>query len=401
MRLVPLLLTSTLSGCSGLRPVGDTKITLDDSGSSGVSFGSLYVSPGALEFGEVALDDQVALDVVLTNTGQATLTITDTLVTGDSNFSLESVVSLPAELTAGADTVITVGFSPAAEVDYTGTLRLEVDGVDEQATVTLTGTGSSAVGEEGGGEEGGGEEGGGEGGGDGGLELSVTSIDFGVVDVMDGASELVTITNSAEDDILVTDFVSTSSVFSVSADWSTPAVISPGLSRTISVDFWPTDEVTSSGTIVMETNPSTYSQSIEVSGVGEITCTICAPIISVDTGGSDAYSMLFSFNTATGGYSLTQPVVIENLGDLTLDITDATLSNDALSACGTFEVDWDGTTISLEQWETASIDVTYTITTAPCIEGPGLFDDSNNLHIVNSDTTQPDYKIGLSGFVLF
>lgn len=390
-----LCLTGLLAACTGMKPIDTLSGTDDDDG--GTNFGELYLSPESVDFGEVTIDELSTADIVLQNRGTEAISVTDTLVSGDSVFTLESAVSLPMSLEAGAEAVVTVGFTPTTDVTYAGTFRVSVYGEDGYGSIALSGTGVEE-GSGSGGSSGGGSSGGSGGsGGDDGLTLSATSVGFGTVDCNDGASSDVTITNNTSEDILITDLVSSEDAFVPSADFSTPGVLSVGETSTITIDFQPTAEVDYSGTITIETDPPEYESLISVTGRGLITCTVCQPIIEVDTGGTDAYSMSFGMFIATDGYSKTSRVTVSNTGDQDLEVSSVVVTNDSLFTCGTFSTD--GSAMTIAPGGNDSFAVTYTVTES-CGETANEGLDWNYLHIINNDPDQPDYAIALSALAL-
>lgn len=397
---VALALATALLGvaCTGMKPINQPGVTDDTAGGS-TSFGDLYISAETLDFGEVVIDETSTQDVVLRNDGTEDLIITDTLISGDSAFSLETAVSLPMVLTAGLESVVTLGFTPAIDVTYAGTFRVAVYEEDGYGSVSLVGTGVEEGGGSSGGSSGGGSSGGGSGGGSGGMDLSATSVGFGTVDCNDGATSDVTITNNTDDDILISDFVSSDPAFVPYADFSTPGVLSVGETSTLTIAFQPTEEIDYSGTITLETDPPEYEAVISVNGRGLITCTICQPIIDVNTGGSDDYSMYFGLVTTFDGFSKTSPVTISNSGDQDLEVSGVVVTNDTVSLCGTFTSDWSGSTMTIAPGGSDSFSVTYTVT-GSCIETANETFDSNYVHIINNDPSEPDYAIALSALAL-
>lgn len=392
MRSAFFLAALYLNGCSGLKPVNTYTPPDDSAADSGTFFGDLYLSPAEVDFGDVTVDGTSSADILLRNDGDAALNVTDTLVTGDKTFSIASVVSLPMELQPADEVLVTLEFTPTAAVDFAGNFRLAVSGQDDYAAVPLSGAGVEEGGDEGGGNEGG------SGGGDEGITLSVASINFGTVDINKSSSQDVLITNKGSTDILITDLDSNNPVFTASG-FSTPAVISAGGAKTMTVTFAPEDEGTTSGTITVVTDPAEYNESISVTGNGYLSCVICEPVIGVDTGGTDPYSMSFAFSTIGGTYSQTQKLVISNYGDEDLVITEFNLTNDTIATCGDFSSDWGGKPTTITGAGSTTVSVTYTVVSS-CLELPSSILDTNRIHILSNDTDEPDYIVGLKATVL-
>lgn len=392
MRPAHFLAALALNGCSGLKPVNTYTPPDDSAGDSGMLYGDLYLSPAEVDFGDVTVDSSATADILLRNDGEGALTVTDTLVTGDKVFTISSVVSLPMDLEPTDEVLVTLDFTPTAAVDFAGNFRLAVSGQDDYGAIPLSGAGVEEGGGEGGGDEGG------SGGGDAGLSLSVASINFGTVDINKSSSQDVLIKNTGDEDLLITDLDSSNPVFTASG-FSTPAVISAGSAKTMTVTFAPEDEGTTSGTITVVADPAEYSESVAVTGNGYLSCVICAPILGVDTGGTDPYSMSFAFSIFTGTYSQTLPLTISNYGDEDLVITEFNLTNDTFAACGDFSSDWGGKPTTIAGTASTTVNVTYTATES-CFELPSSILDTNRIHILSNDPDEPDYIIGLKATVL-
>lgn len=395
MRTKACFLSLALTACTGVKPI-DTTIGGDD---SGTSFGSLYLEPSSVDFGAVGLGEEAVTDVVLSNEGTDLLTITDALVSGDATFSLVTAMSLPMELEGGAESILTLGFSPEEAVYYYGTLRVAVSGEDGYGEVTLTGAGVEG-GTDSGGGDGGGDDGGGDGGSTGSLSLSDTSIDFGEVDVWDPATVDIDVTNTGDEDLLLLEAESSDPEFEVEGDgFELPAVLAAGDTRTLSVTYAPEEEGHDNGTITLTTDTEGVGATIVVSGDGFQSCSICQPIISVSTGGTDDYTMSFFWLIASDGYSATQPLVVSNAGDEDLNLTGVSLSNDVIALCGEFSTDFSGAPVTLAAGESTTIGVTYAVTES-CLDLPSTSFDTNILHLQSNDPSEPDYAVNLSATVL-
>ena len=392
MRTNACFLVLALSACTGVKPI-DTQVG-DDTGGS--SFGSLYMDPSSVDFGSVGMGEEAVADVVLSNSGASALTITDALIGGDATFSLQTALSLPMDLETGGESIITLGFTPEDAVYYYGTLRLAISGEDGYGEVALTGAGVEGGTDSGGGDGGSGDEG----GTTGSLSLSSSSIDFGEVDVWEPATVEVDVSNTGDEDLLLLDAVSSDGEFAVSGQgFSFPATLTAGQTRTIEVEYAPEDEGRDSGTIELTTNTTGVGATIAVNGTGFQSCSICQPIITVDTGGTDAYTMSFFWLISTDGHSKTQPLAISNTGDQDLTVTAVVVNNDVIATCGTFSTDFTGAAFTLAAGESKSVAVTYEVTES-CLDLPSTSFDSNILHISSNDPSDPDYSVSLSATVL-
>lgn len=233
----------------------------------------------------------------------------------------------------------------------------------------------------------------------GGLELSSSEVDFGDVALSLGASAALTLSNTAEEDINVVGFTSSDPAFAATADFRVPGVLFVGASQTLTITFAPSEEINYAGTIAIETGPTSYATSIDVSGRGVSSCTICQPVLAVDTGGSDAYALSFTLFTTIDGFSQTLPLTLSNPGDEDLVVTALVLTNDTVSTCGVFFTDWSGAAMTIPPEGSDLVEVTWVVDDA-CIDAPNEALDFNYLHILSNDPDQPDYAIALSAVAL-
>ncbi len=386
MRLIVVLLAT---GC-GLQPLGgdDKGSASEDTGYDEVSIGGLVATPANLDFGDVGIAETATLDVLLSNSGEEALMVQEPLVTGDFGFEVDiTSLTFPLELDVDSEQALMLTFSPVDTVDYTGELILRVDGLDDNAVIPLSGVGSDDVG--------GGDDGGDDGGGTGsGLDFSTTSISFGVIDIGDVAAEPVTITNNTGSDLLITDVVSSDSTVTISGDITPPQVLSDGASKSMNVAFAPSQETVTNATVTVTTDSEAALETeINVSGEGFQACTVCAPVITVETGGSDSHTV----EVSDLGCSASATLVVQNEGDEDLELQDIDYSNDSVSSCGEFSVSWGGAT-TLAPWETTNLTVEYEATEF-CLEFAYDSLDQNILHIYSNDPAETDYAIGLTASV--
>ncbi len=376
--------------CQGLEPIDLTKGQgaggTDTGDSDVVQLGDLRIEPATVAFGVVGLGEVASESVVLTNTGSDELIVRQTSIEGDPEFAVSSTTSLPTQLGEDDEIIVDVSFSPEAGENYSAGLLLDVNNLDEPYLVEVTGAGEGAVVDT----------------GDtdtntppiGELDVSPTSANFGDVPTNQVGSVEVVLTNNHSDNILIQQIVGNPSEFSYQpgGDITLPQVISAGESRALELTFDPVDEVPYSGevTLSLDIAGTAGSLVIPVQGVGvEPPCEICAPIVNVSP---NPVSI-----TAPISCSKTETVTISNIGDQDLEITDITVTNDSLIACGTFSLGSGATTASLTPGASTTIDVTFDATAPLCTERSNLARDFNVLHIANN-SGQPDYTVEMSAF---
>ena len=109
-----------------------------------VAIGSLSVNPSSTNFGNVAFGSSVAKTLVLSNTGNANVTISQANVSG-SAFSLAGL-SVPSTLGAGQNLTLGVTFTPGAYGPVAGYITFISNASNPSLNETLSGTGTHTVG---------------------------------------------------------------------------------------------------------------------------------------------------------------------------------------------------------------------------------------------------------------
>jgi len=156
-----------------------------------------------------------AKSVTLTNTGDATLNISSTTISGD--FAIQSN-TCGSSVNAGASCVVTMTFKPAAKGTRKGTLAFTDNAAGSPHTVALQGTGMS-------------------------LALSPTALDFGTVTVGQSSSpQSITVTNGGSAAVTFTGFALAGAAagdYTISGN-TCGATINAGASCAVSIVFHPT-----------------------------------------------------------------------------------------------------------------------------------------------------------------
>jgi Abnormal spindle-like microcephaly-assoc'd, ASPM-SPD-2-Hydin len=106
----------------------------------GNSGSSAMLSATKLTFPKTPIGQTTSLSVTLTNTGTATLNISNVAITGD--FTVQSN-TCGTQVLAGSNCAVTVGFTPTTRNSRTGILQLTDNAPNNPQKVTLTGTGMS------------------------------------------------------------------------------------------------------------------------------------------------------------------------------------------------------------------------------------------------------------------
>jgi hypothetical protein len=102
-----------------------------------IPVGTLAASPSSLSFGDVAVDGTDALEIVITNTGDADVAVTDVAATGE--FTIEDDYAAP--LSPDESFTVTVTFAPTSSGAKSGSLTITSDAANSPLVIPLSGVG--------------------------------------------------------------------------------------------------------------------------------------------------------------------------------------------------------------------------------------------------------------------
>ena len=243
------------------------------------------VSPTSLNFGSQTIDTPAPTQTVaLSNTGNATLTVTSIAVSGNSSYTQTNTCG--SSVSAGASCKITVTFTPSAGGTLSGTLTITDDSnnvAGSMQTVSLTGTGTGPF-----------------------AQFSPTNLSFGGV-LVSGKSTPQTLTLSNGGTSALTISSSTLTITGAAATEFTqtnncPGSLAAGSSCTITVTFAPTAGGTQNASLTVSGAAS--NGPVPLSGAGS-NFSLSPPTNSTQTisaGSSAAYTITLSPN---GGFNQT------------------------------------------------------------------------------------------------
>jgi len=206
---------------------------------------AIQVSSTSINFGNDPVGTNSSQSLIITNTGAATLTITQVNETG-SVFSV-SGYSLPLNITAGKQATITVGFLPTLVGAASGSISIVSNAPTSPTPVSLTGTGIAATFT---------------------LGISPTSLSFGnVTTSTSSASQSVTITNTGNSNVTISQITLTGAGYSMTGG-SAPVTLTPTQNLMLAVQFSPTTAGSVSGSISIVSNASGSPAAVSLSGTG-------------------------------------------------------------------------------------------------------------------------------------
>lgn len=367
-----------LTGCFGLSSMPQKDGTTDDTAlDSGVTAGSLTVDRAAIDFGTIEPGESVSEAVVLTNGSSDTLRIAASL-TGAAVFELSDA---DVALAPGGDGTLTITFSPTGEMTFDGTVGLDLE---DGTSLSIALTGEGGTGTSGGDDTGS--------SGPGVVQLSPSTQDYGSVDVGSSGSYTFTVSNTGSGDVLIDDVHTSDSAFSVSGGTlSLPQVLTGGSSKTVTIAFAPTSAVSYTSDLVVHTDLTPENVTATLSGMGVDGCTVCSPLITVDTGG-DPYSVT---DFLAFGSPDSKTWSIRNMGDQDLIVASVSVNNDFISTCGSFAISGFTGPKTVAPSGSTSFSIAYSGST--CIDLPQASLDANVVHILSNDPSQGDYVIEVGG----
>ncbi len=339
-------------------------ITVNSNASSGVNTiacsgtGTTVPAPvislsGDMTFGNVQVGSSLQQTLTISNTGNATLTV--------SNISYPQCFAgaWSGNISAGGSHNVTVTFTPAAATTYGGTITVNSNASSGVNTIACSGTGTT-------------------------VPAPVISLSgdmtFGNVQVGSSSQQTLTISNTGNATLTVNN-ISYPQCFA--GAWS--GNISAGGSHNVTVTFTPAAATTYGGTITVNSNASSGVNTIACSGTGT---TVPAPVISL--------SGDMTFGNVQVGSSLQQTLTISNTGNATL-----TVSN--ISYPQSFAGAWSG---NISAGGSHNVTVTFTPAAATTYGGTITVNSNassgvNTIACSGTGTTVPAPVISLSGDMTF
>jgi hypothetical protein len=258
----------------------------------------MTLNPTALVFDAQQVQTESASDTVtVTNTGNATLTVTNIAASGDFT-ETDTCVGTP--VTAGATCAVQVVFAPSMTGTRTGVLTVYGDVAGGQATAMLSGVGTAPAS----------------------VALTPLSLSFASTQVgTTTAAQNVTVANTGGNAATV-QTVTASGDFAVSAN-TCGGTLAAGVSCTISVTFTPSVTGARSGTLTV--TDSVGSQVATLSGMGLAAATDTLSPLSLSFAAQQVSTV-----------SATQQVTLTNSGDEQLNSIGAQVSGDfaLVNGCG-------------------------------------------------------------------
>lgn len=288
-----------------------TNITLNG---TGISDGQLASNPASEAFGTVTVGGTQSQSVVLTNIGGTNVTISSATVSG-AGFQLAGL-TMPLTLTPSQSTSFSVTFAPQATGAVSGNVTITSDATNPTLAMTLSGTGTTAVGQ---------------------LAVTPTTLNLGSVVVGTSGSASGKLTANGAN-VTVTAAGSNNSVFAIGG-LTLPVTIPAGESIPFSITFSPLTAGTANGTLTLASNaqPATTSESLTGSGTPAPTHSVnLSWNASTSSGisGYNVYRAVYS-NSACGAFSKINSLIDTNTLYTDSNVADGTAYCYATTAVNT------------------------------------------------------------------
>jgi len=271
---------SLLAGCSG-------------GGSSSGTSAQLSISPTTISFASVVVGSTgTASTATLTNTGNASLTITSIVLSDTSDFSMTN--GCGASLAAAASCKLTFAFTPKSAAALSATVTISDSTSSSPQTITLTGTGAAQI-----------------------TFTPSTSLTFPSTTIgQTSASQVLTLTNTGTAALTL----SGNTVTGASADFTSTTTcetsLAPSASCTFTITFTPQTVGTLTAAITLTDNASNSPQTIILTGIGTA--------VPVPQATLAPTSLTFS-STSISSTSAAQIITLTNSGTVALSISSIAL----------------------------------------------------------------------------
>jgi len=204
----------------------------------------ISVVPASVSFGSVTVGLSNTQTMTLSNPGSANLSVSQATLTG-AGFAL-SGLTLPLTVAPGQSTTFTVSFTPTVASSATGSLSLVSNAPGSPLAVALSGTGVAPI-----------------------LQLSANpaSLSFGNVTVGSSGTQTVTLTNTGNSSVSISQITASGAGFS-SSGLTPPLTLTAGQSTTFSVICAPATAGSLTGSATVVSNATNSPTTIALSGTG-------------------------------------------------------------------------------------------------------------------------------------
>ena len=334
-----LAATVGLSSCAGYTTNAASKTTVN------APAGTLSTSSTALSFGGVAVGSNNTLALTITNSGSATVDISQATISGAAFGVVGGNPS--STIPAGQSATVQVQFAPQSAGTASGTFTIVSDATDSTMAVSLSGTGLQPA-----------------------FSLSPSALAFNNITVGQSSSQYVTLTNTGNADLTVSSANVSGTGFAISG-FTAPETLTAGQNVTFSVQFTPASTTGVTGTVVFADNAPGAPQGLVLTG----SAVAADGTLSATPGSVNFSNVVVASNSP-------QTITLKNSGAGTVTINQVSTSGAGFTTSG----------LSAGQTIAAGAQASFTATFAPTAAGT-----ASGAITISSSATNPTLSIPLSG----
>jgi hypothetical protein len=326
---------TVLSGCAGLANTSTTKPTPQE---------AVQISPSDITFASVPVGQKATQIATLTNTGNEAVTITQ-LASSAIEFAT-SGLAMPMLIRPGQSTRFTVAYSGSTSGSASGTL-MAMTSHGSSTHVKLKGNNAAGTSQ---------------------LSLSATTLNFGNVLVNGTVTQAVTLKNSGQSDVQVSQIAVTGGAFSASG-MAAPVTISAGQSMALQTTFAPKAAGAATGAITVTSNATNPTATVALTGSA--------------VAASYTMSLLpssLNFGNVSAGSSTTQNVQVSNTGNSSVTVTQVAASGAGISVGAL------GAPVTIAPSQSLTLHVTFAPTTAGATAGSVTVTNNDGVNAVAAVT---------------
>ena len=296
--------------------------TLTMAGTGMAANATLSPNPGSFAFGNVVVGANSGQLITLTNTGSASITISQATASGPGF----SITGSPAGkvIAAGGNTTFTAQFAPTTAGNLSGGVTITSNATNPTLTIALTGTGTQGA-----------------------LSANPTSINFGSLLVNASSTVAVTLSNSGTASTTISTATASGTGYSISG-LSAGQVIAAGGNATFTAKFAPTTTGSPIGSITITSNAPTSPLTIGLTGTAVAT----QAQLAINPPSEN-------FGNVAVGANNPQTITLNNTGNATLTISTASATGPGFSMNG----------LTAGQTIAAGGNATFTATFTPTVSG--------------------------------
>ncbi|MGA9246845.1 MAG: choice-of-anchor D domain-containing protein [Candidatus Acidiferrales bacterium] len=307
--------------------------------------GQLGASPASVNFGSIAVGSNGSQTITLTNSGTASITISQATASG-TGFSISGITT-PQTLGAGLTTTLSAKFAPTSAGSASGSVSIVSNAPGSPLTIALSGTATQPQ-----------------------LTATPSSAAFGSVVTGTSNSQTINLTNGGSATVTISAVTVAGTGFSTTGI-TAPLNIGAGGSATFNAVFAPTTAGAVTGSVTLTSNAPNSPLAIALSGTG----LAATRLLGLSTSS-------LSFGNVNVGSNSSLSAVLTNNGNANVTISSVGVTGAGFSASG----------VTASEVLTPNQSVTVTVTFAPGTAGA----ITGSISIASNATNSPA-TINVSG----